>query len=369
MKFVLIYKELGLTLVENFTFPSQMKFGISSSSAILYTNTFIILSTTILIIGIVYYLRCIHPNSSHKQIDDPIFIYPNHIQQNNIKKYTSTSIQHGDYVYLGGEYACERRLIERYICDLISTPHSWQKQVDSLNIFAFNTDQFQTTPINIRRFSQIVYTYKIIEMDLCLGSIDVTIPREIDQFDSWAWSEYPRLVSRFIYLWSNHKTLIGPCKMTNNNCSSCFTIDGHQKARRRVCRLKQVDYKSSDFTEPLVVGCWKTPIRYSLYCEDHQHSQSSIQAPTATSRSRKHKTHRRKLKRKSNWHPKKNTFFGATNCNTNKARSDSYVNKCSRSFGLLAMVTNCKIIISYAEIFRSETLREIVQLILNTIRS
>lgn len=42
--------------------------------------------------------------------------------------------------------------------------------------------------------------------------------------------------------------------MANNNCSSCFTINGHQKARRRVCRTKQVDYKSSDFSEPLVVG-------------------------------------------------------------------------------------------------------------------
>jgi hypothetical protein len=217
----------------------------------------------------------------------------------------------------------------------------------------------------MRRFSQIVFTYKILEMDLCLGSSHVITPREIDQFDLWAWSQYPRLVSRFIYLWSNHKTLIGPCKMTNNNCSSCFTIDGHQKARRRVCRSKQVDYMSSDFTKPLVIGCWRTPIRGSLYCDLHQRSQTLPK----TSSGRQKSAYGCKLRGKGNWRQQKGVFFGATNCNTNKARSESYVNKCSRSFGLLAMVTNCKIVISYAEIFRSETLREIIQLMINTIRS
>jgi hypothetical protein len=330
---------------------------------------FITIFVKILIIGIIYYLRCVHANGINKEADDPILIYPNYTQQKHMKTFTSASIQNSDYVYIGGEYACARQIIERYICDLISTPHSWQKQVDSLNILGFNTNQFQTSPMNMRRFSQIVYTYKIIEMDLCLGSTEVILPKEIDEFNSWAWSEYPRLLSRFIYLWSNHKTLIGPCKMANNNCSSCFTVDGHQKARRRICRTKQVDYMSADFTEPLVIGCWRTPIRHSLYCEIHKNSQSAATTSKATSTAKRHNLRPRNVKQKGNWQPKKNIFFGATNCNTNKARSESYVNKCSRSFGLLAMVTNCKIIISYAEIFRSETLREIIQLILNTIRS
>lgn len=320
-------------------------------------------------LGIIYYLRCIHPYHSSRSNEEPVLIYPNYIQQNNSKKFTSESIQYGSYIYMGGDYACERRIMERYTSDLISTPHSWQKQTDSLNLLAFNTNQYQNVPMNMRRFAQMVYIFKIIEMNFCLGSVTVVIPKEIDQFDSWAWSEYPHLLSRFIYLWSNHKTLIGPCKTLNNNCSSCFTIDGHQKARRRVCRTKQVDYMSGDFTEPLVIGCWRTPIRHSLYCEIHQNSQALNKTPTITSKIKKHSARHRKLKGQRNWHPRKDIFFGATNCNTNKSRSDSYINKCSRSFGLLAMVSNCKVILSYAEIFRSETLREIIQLLLNTIRS
>jgi len=309
------------------------------------------------------------PSAPARQIEEPILIYPNYIQEKNTKKFTSESIQHGSYVYLGGAYACERRIIERYSSDLISTSHSWQKQTDSSNLLAFNTNQYQTVPMNMRRFAQMVYIFKPVEMNFCLGSVTVIIPKEIDQFDLWAWHQYPRLLSTFIYLWSNDKTLIGPCKTANNNCSSCFTIDGHHKARRRICRTKQVDYMSGDFTEPLVIGCWRTPMRHSLYCEIHQNSRYAYEASKGTPTNKRHNTRHRKLKRQRNWRSKKNIFFGATNCNTNKSKPESYINKCSRSFGLLAIVSNCKIIISYAEIFRSETLREIIQLLLNTTRS
>ncbi|CAF4718727.1 unnamed protein product, partial [Rotaria magnacalcarata] len=60
--------------------------------------------------------------------------------------------------------------------------------------------------------------------------------------------------------------------------------------------------------------------------------------------------------------------FGATNCRTIKQRSESYIKRCSRSFGVLAGVTNCKIVITFSEIFRSETLREIISLLCSTIR-
>ncbi|CAM4946939.1 unnamed protein product [Rotaria socialis] len=139
------------------------------------------------------------------------------------------------------------------------------------------------TSDNARTKQVSIYTNNgqvLPEMDLCLGSTNVITPRDIDEFDFWAWSEYPRLISRLIYLWCNHKTLIGPCNMQSNKCSSCFTIDGHQKARRRVCRTKQVDYMSSDFTEPLAIGCWRTPTRHSLYCELHQTDKKSAEKST-----------------------------------------------------------------------------------------
>ncbi|CAF3306031.1 unnamed protein product [Rotaria socialis] len=61
--------------------------------------------------------------------------------------------------------------------------------------------------------------------------------------------------------------------------------------------------------------------------------------------------------------------FGATNCRTIKQCSESYIKRCNRSFGILAGVTNCKIVITFSEIFRSETLREIISLLCSTIRA
>ena len=87
-----------------------------------------------------------------------------------------------------------------------------------------------------------------------------------------------------------------PCETANTNCSSCYTIDGHQKARRRVYHTKQVDYKSDDFTEPLIIGCWKTLVRHSLYCEE---DQTSYATPQVVSMNKRHNT------RRHNYHGKK----------------------------------------------------------------
>jgi hypothetical protein len=267
---------------------------------------------------------------------------------------------------LGGEYASHRDLIECYICDLMGTPHSWLKTADSLNLQAFNAQMPELTIVNRKRLAQIVYIFKVVEIDLCLGSKQVKVPQLLKHFDQWAWNQYGRLFSRFIYAWTNHRTLIGPC---SDNCTKSFTVDGHQKSRRRVCRSKEVNVVSPDFVDPLVVGCCRTPIPHSHYCQIHQEQNSDndetrIKKSISLSSVRQQRNKTRHVYKKS-----KAQFFGATNCNTSKSHSEQYIRRCSRSFGLLAMVTNCKIVTSFSEIFRTETLREIIQLLINTIRS
>ncbi|CAF1049578.1 unnamed protein product [Rotaria magnacalcarata] len=60
--------------------------------------------------------------------------------------------------------------------------------------------------------------------------------------------------------------------------------------------------------------------------------------------------------------------LNATSCRTLKARSDEYTKACTRSFGLIAIVTNCRIITSFSELYRLETLKEIINLFAVTIR-
>ena len=64
----------------------------------------------------------------------------------------------------------------------------------------------------------------------------------------------------------------------------------------------------------------------------------------------------------SNNSDQKKDHLNATSCRIVKSKSDSYVNKCTRSFGIIARVTNCRIITSFSALYRLETLREIINL-------
>lgn len=44
----------------------------------------------------------------------------------------------------------------------------------------------------------------------------------------------------------------------------------------------------------------------------------------------------------------------AISCRTVKARLDGYIRKCARSFGVIAAVTSCGVVIIFGEIFRAE---------------
>jgi hypothetical protein len=264
-------------------------------------------------------------------------------------------------IYLGGEQVFERALIENYTCQLVSKPNSWQKFVDGLNLGAFNSNLMEMKIEWRKRLAMAFIKYKILQFDLSIGSSKVLIPSSIREFDEWIWSQFPRLLSSFVYLWSNHKTLIGPCGL---NCSQCIIIDGHQKCRRRICRAKHVQVSTEEFAS-LTVGCCRTPRIGSQFCELHQNLQDENDT-TATLT--KYKPDKRKIMKKIIWRKYRQSGFGATNCRTIKERSQTYIERCSRSFGILAAVTNCKIVITFSEIFRSETLREIISLLCSTIR-
>ena len=180
--------------------------------------------------------------------------------------FTSESLQKYDVVYLGGQHAFERALIENYTSQLISRASSWQKFVDGLNVGAFNLNLTDTKLDWRKRLSTAFVKYKVIEFDLCIGSSSVSIPSSLCEFDEWIRNQYPRLLSSFVYLWSNHKTLIKPC---GSRCSQCIIIDGHQKCRRRVCRAKYVKVSTEEFAT-LTVGCYRTPRLGSNFCELHQ---------------------------------------------------------------------------------------------------
>jgi hypothetical protein len=317
-----------------------------------------------LVVGIVYSLKCEHTKFNNRKGTLPLTIYPNFIEQGDIKTINAKSLYNGDIVYIGGKHAYERALIEQYTADLITNANSWMKTADSLNRQAFNGEQHQEHIIDRRTLSCMMYIYNIVQLDLFVGAPHVQLPKSLKHFDDWAWRNYPRFLASFIYFWSRHKEILGPCN--GSKCSEALVVDGHQKCRRRVCKVKEIQIKT-DLFDKMIVGCCRTPVRYSEYCNLHFDERGETAKSTIETKKRKSVIRSRFRRLKKGRHHQERSF-GATGCRTSKARADSYVRKCARSFGVIAAVTNCGIVTTFAEIFRTETLKEILQLLTNSIK-
>jgi hypothetical protein len=273
-------------------------------------------------------------------------------------------LYHGKFIYLGGYHAIARHVINSYSCNVVTSASSWWKTSDGLNLEAFNESFEQIQPLCWKRLAQLLYMFKVLQFHLTMGCLKVIVPMSLRDFDDWAWKNYPKMLSWFIYIWSLHKEIVGPC---NDKCSAAVIIDGHQKCRRRVCRYKDVEVETDEF-EKLVIGCCRSPLFRSHYCSLHQDHQLPVVILRSDSNKYKIQLRGKKLMHKNSWKKQQNEGFGATGCRTSKARADAYIRRCSRSFGLIACVTNCRVFISFGEIFRSETLREILHLLFSTLR-
>ncbi|CAF1027670.1 unnamed protein product [Rotaria magnacalcarata] len=188
------------------------------------------------VFGTLFWLECRHLGE-HKKAP-PYFIFPNFIRTAREHIYTLISLYHSKYVYIGGDYAFSRAVVTTYSSNVVNHVSSWWKTADSLNLEAFNQDLEQVQPLCWKRLAQVLLVYHVLQFNLTMGCLNVKIPMSLNDFDDWIWNNYPKMLSWFIYLWSSHKQLIGPC---HEKCSAAVIIDGHQKCRRRVCRYKDVE--------------------------------------------------------------------------------------------------------------------------------
>ncbi len=311
-------------------------------------------------------LDCHHntSNCSSHTNDAPTIIFPNFIRINKCNVYTHDSLHYGDYVYLGGDIGIERGFIENYTAQIIHHDLSMIGTAATMNQEAINHGYPQLAPVDRRLLTNIIHAYLVIQLDLSMGSTSVSTPCSLADFDQWAWEQFPRLLSYFIYLWTNHRTLVGSC---GAHCSKCLIIDGHQKSRRRICAFKDVTVETEEMKD-LVIGCCQTPIRWSRYCRIHKNLSTITEHKQSQSSAHKKRQMKKFFHPLSNISHRKKDRLNATSCRTIKARSDSYVKKCTRSFGIIALVSNCRIITSFSELYRSETLREIINLFAVAIR-
>lgn len=301
-------------------------------------------------------------DSIHNINQLPIKIYPNFIHNNDGHIFSNESLQFNRYIYLGGHTAIERSIIDEYISQIVQHDVSMTAFAASMNQEAFNNASSQLAHIDRRLLASIILAFLVLQLEISFGYSNVTAPTQLRDFDKWSWYRFPRFLACFIYLWTNHLEIIGPC---GDHCSKCLVIDGHQKCRRRICAFKDVTVNTAE-SKNLVIGCCRTPIQSAKYCQLHisnqnkENSRSMIKGAKFARRKifQPHKSRARKT----------DNYLNATGCRTLKARPLEYINKCSRTFGIIAIVTNCRIVTSFSELYRSETLKEIINLFATTIR-
>ncbi|CAF3742204.1 unnamed protein product [Rotaria socialis] len=118
----------------------------------------------------------------------------------------------------------------------------------------------------------------------------------------------------------------------------------------------------------LVIGCCRTPIRSSRFCQLHNNETAISRTVQSKHVLKKQKLNRKFIRRLPKRLHETTGHLHVTGCRTLKETSDEYVKKCTRSLGIIALVSNCRIITSFSELYRSETLREIINLFATTIR-
>jgi hypothetical protein len=319
-------------------------------------------------LGTMFTLYCNHQNklysSSTNNSSSPITIFPNFIRSNNCNTYTHESLYYGRYVYVSGDFAVERSIIEKFVAHIVHHDISMMGYASYLNQLALNTSHRQLVPVDRRILTNIMHTFLVIQLHLGFGYSDVSVPLQSHDFNQWSWDNFPHLLSCFIYLWINHRSIIGSC---SEHCSKCLVVDGHQKTRRRICLYKDVKVDTEEFKD-ITIGCCRTPIRSSRYCELHNQKGCNEAPQEVQILGPKKKNPRKIFYKYKNKSFKNDNHLNATSCRTLKARSDGYLKKCTRSFGLIATVYNCRIIASFSELYRCETLKEIINLFAVTYR-
>ncbi|CAF1413648.1 unnamed protein product [Adineta ricciae] len=178
-------------------------------------------------------------------------------------------------------------------------------------------------------------------------NIYIRVPTGTD-FQSALLQIQPDLKKLFAQKWArkNHETYCGP------NCCATVVLDGHQKATRRVCRVKNLTVPCEDDSLPSVkVGCSATPAFKSKVCEAHKSDNNNDDEHPVSHEHHKRKRHN--LRANKNCRP----LVFSLRCKTLK--SLQYKRILHRTSGIIAAAYNCGFICSISELFGSESIKQV----------
>ncbi|CAF4493257.1 unnamed protein product [Rotaria sp. Silwood2] len=140
-------------------------------------------------------------------------------------------------------------------------------------------------------------------------------------------------------------------------CSATIVLDGHQKATRRVCSIKNIFVPSVDGTiRNVKVGCSATPAFKNKRCGEHLLTNESENNTTQHLNAQFVRKHHLRKKRRVQG------LRFSLRCKTLK--SLQYKRVLHRTSGIIAAVYNCGFICSLYELFGSESIAQVYNFLL-----
>ena len=305
--------------------------------------------------------KCTHSYSNLTTKQKQFIAYPNFVLKNRTKEFTTQSFDNGKYIFIHGHHPYSRDLLLLFESEIVELRASFMGFADTLNSFS---DRRSTPRVKIdrRHLEESFLAYQLVQFDLFMGQKMVSIPHYFVDLSNDIFCQFPRRYIAFVYFWSNHKSFVGPC---SSQCSEAAVMDGHVKSRRRICNYKDAAVSTSEY-EKIVKGCHATPVRDSKYCPDHAFANNDESKTPETSIQPPANGERFPKRTQVRW---STDCEQQTSCKTLKRKVNAYVRKCTRSFGLIAQVFNCWVITAFSEIYRSETIKQILDMIFTAIRS
>ncbi|CAF1560384.1 unnamed protein product [Rotaria magnacalcarata] len=142
------------------------------------------------------------------------------------------------------------------------------------------------------------------------------------------------------------------------NCSSTIVLDGHQKATKRVCAIKNISVPSYDGAiRDVKVGCSATPVFKSKNYREHLLSNDNRSSEPELSNVRLPRT-RRNVRNQMEL----GSFQFNLRCKTLK--SSQYKRILRRTSGIIAAAYNCGFICSLSELFGCESISQVYNFLL-----
>ncbi|CAF1671116.1 unnamed protein product, partial [Adineta ricciae] len=291
--------------------------------------------------GLIFYYYCSHTKTG-KCKQSATKHYPNFISSINGKLLTRESFQNTDYFHIGGDAVFSKKLMLQFETLLITSHTNFQGFINSYNLlheYECNDHRFAERRI----FSQIWITYQVITLAFFMGYDQITLPSTMDRQDndSFFYSIFQPLYPLFVKFWLNHAEY-KPCSLY---CSRALVVDAEISS--------------------INVGCDQTPLYKSMYCKEHSPKEVPRLLPNykhpANNPILTSKAKAKSRMNKTNQHSQTVVVeHEAISCSTLKEKPKAYVDKCMRSFGVIVYTTNCNVTVAFNEIFRSETIKEIL---------